>query len=107
MISLLNNKRKRFVLGAGNDAKEVFWILDYFLQDLVNLRFGGGRNNLDTETYCLGKKVYSIYNVPKVIREDIVLVLTSTVQYKEIEIQARVHFYKYIRRYKDFMELLN
>lgn len=107
MLNLLNNKRKILILGTGNEAKELFWILDYFLEDLVELEFGVYTETiLDTEESCLGRKVNSIYNIPEDIREDVVLVFSSTLYCKEVEIKARKISYKYIRRYKDFIELL-
>lgn len=102
VIGLLGKRKRVIIYGAGKKAEDLYWMIEFVCGEEYIIDFV--QTIVEKEISCCGRKVLCIDDVPVKSREEVVLIISSPVNFDAMESKAVALGFKNIRRYEEFIE---
>lgn len=101
VIGLFGKSKQIVIYGAGKKAEDLYWLILFMCGEEYTIGFV--QTIVEKEISCCGSKVLCIDDVPVKSRKEVVLIISSPVNFCTMRSKAVALGFKNIRRYEDFI----
>lgn len=103
VIDLLGKSKRVIIYGAGKKAEDLYWMILFVCGEEYTIDFV--QTFVEKQTSCCGRKVLCIDDVPVKSRKEVVLIISSPVNFGDMKSKAVALGFKNIRRYEEVIRV--